>query len=416
MEFRELLKRVWEKFSRPLQVAGWSAIVVIGTSGTLALTSSQPTYLTPRAIPATSVESAPPAPEVAHKTTPGEVRGLYMTSYTAASPKLRNGIFEYAKRNDLNSVVIDIKDSGGALAFKPVRASLKSYAPARPTIPDLDAVLKEARDYGLYRIARLFVFQDPLYANTHPDQAVLNSNTGKVWTDFKGVSWVDPAAKGDWQYNAEVAREAYDRGFDEIQLDYIRFPSDGKLTSISYAKWDGNTPKAQIIGNFYGFMHKELVEKGIPLSLDLFGYVTWYRDFDLGIGQLMATGMPNANAISAMVYPSHYGAGALGFSNPAEHPYEIVKASMDKAGTFYADIKTACAAGAAEYVVSASGSPKIAVPCGKSLAGQRPWLQAFDLGAVYTKEMINAQIKAARDGGATGWLLWNARNVYRDIK
>ena len=398
-----------------LQLAGWSAIIAMATTSAFVLTTPPPANLTP-VVPVMRVAPAP-APEVAHTRTPKEVRGLYMTSFTAASPSGRKGIFEYAKRNGLNAVVIDIKDFGGALAFAPNDPHLKGLAPAQPTIPNLDAVLDEAHTYGLYRIARLFVFQDPQYANAHPDQAVLNSKTGKVWADFKGISWVDPSSTANWKYNAEVAKEVYARGFDEIQLDYIRFPSDGALTQMSYAKYDGKTPKQKVIGDFYRYMHDQLVVKeGIPLSLDLFGYVTWYRDFDLGIGQLLANGLPNATAISAMVYPSHYGKGAAGFANPAEHPYDIVNVSLAKANTFYADIKTACDAGKPEYLVSGSGTAKIAVPCGQPLAGQRPWLQAFDIGAVYTKDLINAQIKAAQDQGATGWLLWNARNVYRDIK
>ncbi len=393
-----------------LAAAGWLAVG--GMSLASAVMMSVPlSELPSSAPPLHRVES----PAAVHIETPKDVRGFYMSSLSAASPKIRAALFAYAKRNDLNAVVIDIKDFGGKLAFAPADAVLKTYAPERPTITDLDQVLKEARVAGLYRIARLFVFQDPFFAQRNPKEAVLNA-AGRVWVDYKGVSWVDPASQTAWRYNLEVAREAYRRGFDEIQLDYIRFPSDGKLTTIRYARWDGKTPKEKIIGGFYAFMHAGLARRKIPLSLDLFGFTTWYRDFDLGIGQLLVNGLPNADAISAMVYPSHYPSGILGFKNPADHPYEIVQASLAKANALYVDREKACASGARELTISGTGTSKIALPCGVALARQRPWLQAFDLGAVYTADRINAQIKAVREEGASGYLLWNARNAYRDLK
>jgi hypothetical protein len=412
-QYRQLEKR----YFRPLQFFAWSAIGGVTMASSALFTVPATDDLLPPAAIQPVLRTAEEQRESAeHIKMPKEVRGFYMTSFSAASPKIRADLAAYAKRNDLNAVVIDIKDFGGDLAFTPKRESLKSHAPEKTTIPDLDEVLKEMKEAGLYRIARLFVFQDPEYARRNPGEAVLSSATGKVWTDYKGISWVDPASKQAWRYNLEVALEAFERGFDEIQLDYIRFPSDGTLSTIEYARWDGKTPKHKVIGDFYAFMHRELARKNVPLSLDLFGYVTWYRDFDLGIGQLLVDALPNSEAISAMVYPSHYTSGALGFANPADHPYEIVAASLQKANGLVADHKKSCDGGAAEFVISGTGTSKIVMPCGVPLAGQRPWLQAFDIGAVYTPELINAQIKAVRDQGGTGFLLWNARNVYRDFR
>jgi hypothetical protein len=161
-------------------------------------------------------------------------------------------------------------------------------------------------------------------------------------------------------------------------------------------------------------MHRELeVKSGIPISYDLFGYTTWYSDFDLGIGQLMKDALPNATAVSPMVYPSHYSVGALGFANPAEHPYEIVAYSLKKAGALYQRREKECGEVAAG---ARSATSTLFMPCDGTLAAQRPWIQAFDIGAVYDAGMIQAQIKAVRDEGGKGFLLWNARNVYRDFE
>lgn len=402
----EALERRWRL---PIHVAGW--FLIFGTSILTGLYLTEPPAdLTAAWIPADGRERR--VEGVRHMPMPKEVRGFYMTAYSAADPKLRSGLIAYAKRNDLNAVVIDVKDGSGLLSFMPKREALKPHAPEKSTIPDLDAVLKETGDAGLYRIARVFVFQDPMYVKRFPAEAIQKAGGG-VWADYKGVTWVDPASREAWRYNVDVAKEVYARGFDEVQFDYIRFPSDGNMKSIVYRHYDGKRPKHEVIRDFFSYMHVELEKKAhIPISFDLFGYTTWYVDNDLGIGQLLADALPNATAVSAMIYPSHYNDGALGFPNPAEHPYEIVSDSLMKANRLYVRRDEECA-DVANGTRSASSSTLL--PCDGTLAWQRPWIQAFDIGATYSADKIAAQIKAVRDQGGRGFLLWNARNVYRDF-
>ncbi|MEK7071972.1 MAG: putative glycoside hydrolase, partial [Patescibacteria group bacterium] len=128
----------------------------------------------------------------------------------------------------------------------------------------------------------------------------------------------------------------------------------------------------------------------IPISIDPFG-LTYQRrndpDYDLNIGQRLADAAPYFNFISPMVYPSHYPSGFLSFINPADHPYEVVSKALMEGNLILETVTT-------------------------SIASTRPWLQDFDLGADYNASMIRAQIKAADENQASGWLLWNARNVY----
>lgn len=394
----------------PIRVAGWFVIFGIFTLTSLYLTEPHPDYA-PVWLPVYAAKAG--APEgVRRVPMPEEVRGFYMTAHSAANPKLRADLFAYAKRNGLNAVVIDVKDASGLLSFMPVRASLQAHAPEKATMPDLDAVLDEAGEAGLYRIARVFVFQDPMYVKRFPAEAVQRKGGG-VWADYKGVTWVDPASEAAWRYNVEVAKDVYARGFDEIQFDYIRFPSDGNLGTIAYPHYDGKTPKHEVIREFFAYMHRELEKKArIPISYDLFGYVTWYVDYDLGIGQLLVDALPHATAVSAMVYPSHYGAGTIGYGNPAAYPYEIVADSLKKANRLYTRREMECAE-VASGVRSATST--LLMPCDAALAHHRPWIQAFDIGAVYDAAKIRAQIQAVRDQGGKGWLLWNARNVYKDF-
>ncbi|WKZ29247.1 MAG: putative glycoside hydrolase [Patescibacteria group bacterium] len=402
-----------DRWHAPIHALCW--FVFAGTSLVLGLyfTAPSPDWAPMMFAGATSTAPLAAAANAAfHVPMPEEVRGIYMTAAKAASKTQRADLFAYVERNRLNAIVIDVKDDNGRLAFMPQRASLQSAAPEEATIKDLDAVLREAGERGLYRIARVFVFQDPSFVARFPAEAV-QKTSGGVWSDYKGVTWVDAASKAAWRYNAEVAREAYARGFDEIQFDYIRFPSDGHMQSIVYARHDESRPKHEVLRDFFRFMHEQLEEKeGIPVSYDLFGYVTWYIDYDLGIGQLLADALPHGTAISAMVYPSHYGAGTLGYENPAEHPYEIVADSLRKANRLYAMRDQECAALASG---EKSATSTFLLPCGVPLAHHRPWLQAFDIGAVYDAEKIRAQISATRDQGGKGYLLWNARNVYRDF-
>ena len=190
-------------------------------------------------------------------------------------------------------------------------------------------------------------------------------------------------------YAVVLAREAYSIGFDEINFDYIRFPSDGDMADIyfpfseQFIHQDTGWGKAGVLRGFFSYLKRELKKDSITISADLFGMTTTNKD-DLNIGQVLEDALPNFDYIAPMVYPSHYPPTFIGFANPAEKPYEVVKYSMDEA------------------VRRASTTP----------LKLRPWLQDFDLGAVYTPEMVRAQIQAVYDSGLTSWMLWDAANTY----
>jgi hypothetical protein len=317
---------------------------------------------------------------------PGTVKGIYITASTASSKKRYGELLDLVDRTELNSVVIDIKADGGAPAFAPEDSAIAAST-STILLPPLEELTAELHRRGIYAIARIPVFEDPWFAEHSPWG--LKTANGNLWTNRKGVRWTDPAAEGVWAYHASLAREAWRRGFDEIQFDYIRFPTDGDVEAIVYPVWDGAEPKRQVIRRFFRYLHEELETKDIPVSVDLFGYTVRLDENDLGIGQHTADALPYVTAVSPMVYPSHYYAGSYGLENPALHPGEIVEKSMEIGRQ-----------------LMASSSP--------SRGSIRPWLQDFDIGAVYDAAKVRAQIDAAEEGGASGWLLWNARNVYTE--
>jgi hypothetical protein len=285
-----------------------------------------------------------------------------------------------------------------------------------------NALLKRLHDNGIYVIARVSVFQDPILAHARPELALRHASSGEIWEDRKGLAWMDPASREVWDYNVAIARDAYDRGFDEINFDYIRFASDGDLDAIQYPIWDEVTYKSTVISAFFKYLREELPEAII--SADLFGLTTVNRG-DLGIGQVIESAYRYFDYVCPMVYPSHYASGFLGFANPAEHPYDVVRYSMDAAlwkfermqeETVPREIKTVTGSGEATSTV-------VYEPRYEHISAKlRPWLQDFDLGATYDADKVRMQIQAVDDAlanGSTtdryaGWLLWDPSNVYTE--
>jgi hypothetical protein len=326
-----------------------------------------------------------------HRPLPAELRGVYVTAATAGSDKRLVALLASTGKLGYNAVVVDLKNDSGSLSFVPKSAELLAEAPVSKTIADLDKVVEAVHNAGFYIIARVPVFQDPAYAKKHPATALKRSN-GSLWQDRRGLSWVDPAAEASWKYNVAIAKEAYGRGFDEIQFDYIRFATDGDTKNIVYPYYDAKKEKFRnVIARLFVYLDAELRGNGIPISVDLFGFTAWHQN-DLGIGQWYDDGVRHFDFVSPMVYPSHYPSGTLGYAAPAKHPYEIVSDSLKKGN---------------EVLITAKAGDANAV-----LATQRPWLQAFDMGATYTAEMMLAQIKASRENGVSGFIFWNAANNY----
>jgi len=341
----------------------------------------------------TSSSSSSVSP-VLHVPLPTEVRGFYWTGYTAGSARVAS-LMAYASSSHLNSVVIDAKMDDGTLSFVPRDPQLSGVAPKHPIVQDLDNLLERLRGQGLYRIARISIMRDGLFGKLHPS-VVLRNADGSAWYDKTGSPWLDPAAPEVSEYAIRLAREVYARGFDEVQFDYVRFPSDGRLSAIHYPVYDGKTSKSTVMRGFFQRVGGSLQASQIPVSFDLFGLTFWATD-DLGIGQRLSDVYGYADQISPMVYPSHFNRGFQGFTNPAQYPYEVVKRSLDKGSEILKaeDPQTDVSHAAKKF---------------------RPWIQDFDLGAVYDATKVRAQIKAARDAGASGWLIWNARNVYTPMR
>ncbi len=364
-------------------IGGLAAVFLVAYGITLRPFSEE-LYAT--AIEATTTTIILPEPfRITHLPTPEPLKALYMSSWVAGSKKLRSNLVNIIESTELNSVVIDIKDYTGRISFEVDDPELKKFGSVEKRITDMKEFIAELHKKNIYVIGRISTFQDSFLIKTHPEYAV-KTKAGKVWGDFKGVGWLDAGARPVWEYVAAIGKEAYAQGFDELNFDYIRFPSDGNMLDISYPFSEGRI-KSQVLNDFFAYIGTYFHEKRIPISADLFGMTTSNHD-DLGIGQIIENALVHFDYVAPMVYPSHYPPNFNGIAVPAAKPYEIIQYALTKGS---------------ERAVMASTTPsKI-----------RPWLQDFSIGGVsYTPEMIRAQIKATYDVGLSSWMMWNAANNY----
>jgi len=312
---------------------------------------------------------------------PFPVKGIYVSARTALNTDIMDGLIHLVQDTEINSMVIDIKDVTGTV-YLPVNLVPEAgeISAVNTGSSDLPRVIDGLKDKGVYLIARIVVFKDPVLASKKPD-LVVTTPTGKVWRDYKGLAWVDPYNKAVWDYNILLARAAVEIGFDEVQFDYVRFPSDGPMKTARYPADSGLSKEANI-GEFLIYARKALAGMNIPLSADIFGLVCSAQG-GLGIGQNLELASEGVDYLSPMVYPSHYAPGTFGIPDPNKDPYGIVFRSLSDAMDRLQ---------------------------GKNVH-LRPWLQDF---YQYTPEDIRAQIKAVYDAGAEEWILWNSKCRYTE--
>jgi len=328
--------------------------------------------------------------KVTHIPTPEPMKAVYMSACVASTPSWRSDMKKFVEETELNSIIIDIKDYSGTISI--YDESLQANDTTGCKVTDMMEFVGELHKSGIYVIGRVTVFQDPYYAKLHPSLAV-QSKSGGVWKDRKGLSFIDVGAKEYWDYIIDLSKKSYALGFDEINFDYIRYPSDGNMADAHYSLTVGTSTKSEMLENFFSYLHENLKNTGVKTSADIFGYATLLPD-DLGIGQILEKVLPYFDFVYPMVYPSHYSQNTGGFGDPATHPYEIVKYSMESA-------------------VKREAAQRIVLGVATSTPSKlKPWLQDFDLGANYGVAEVQAQIKATYDSGLTGWLMWDASNKY----
>ncbi|HVL25738.1 MAG TPA: putative glycoside hydrolase [Thermomicrobiales bacterium] len=311
------------------------------------------------------------------KLQPQLIKGVYASWSLLADPGGLDSLIEIANTTEINAIVIDIKQD---TVYYDSKVQFFHDAGTVAPIYDAEAVLKKLEENNIYAIARLVVFQDPLVAEARPDLAVLDSGGG-LWRNELGIGWVNAFNEELWHANIELAVEAIDIGFDEIQYDYVRFPSDGDLSTAEFGQEYTAEAREAAITGFMRESYDAIHDAGGKLAADLFGFITIVDD-EQYIGQRFSKLEPYLDYVCMMIYPSHFSEGniATADGHPNDFPYETIYESL----------------GRAEQIVPGAS------------AKFRPWLQDFSYGNMreYGPADVRAQIDAAEEYGASGWMLW----------
>jgi hypothetical protein len=310
---------------------------------------------------------------------PREVRGVHVTMALAG---LEGKVDEYLalKGYGLNTIEIDVKDENGKIGFlSPDLPQLARDVGSAQPFYDVESVVGKVHAAGMYLIGRVVVFEDPTLSAARPDLALLRPD-GSRWLSNGGLGWVNEYDRRVWRYVVSVGVAAAKAGFDEIQFDYVRFPSDGDLSQVVY-RHKRSEPKGTTIARFLQYASSRLHPLGVRVSADVFGLAATH---DLGIGQVPKRLAPYVDALYPMVYPSHYSSGEYGIADPDAYPGRTVaRALLD----FRRQLKSA----------------------GMSLI---PWLQDFSLAHPYSLVEVSDEVAATRRQHMRGFMLWNPEGLY----
>jgi hypothetical protein len=310
-----------------------------------------------------------------------QVRGIHLTSWGAGSPRLRGEMIKKISASVINTVVIAVKETDGKVYIPGVDKAHK-FGSYQAAIANPEAMLKDFKAAGLYTVARIVVFKDKVVPKLRPDLAVRNPD-GSLWRSNNGATWVDPYHKEVWDYNLDLAELCARLGFEEIQFDYIRYPSEGNTSLCRYSKPHNSQAAARNLAEFLAYARKRLAPYKVKISADVFGLTTSSKD-DMGIGQDIKTLAAGSDYVYPMMYPSHYNPGEYRIKNPNASPFKVInrglKDALGKLGPDYARL--------------------------------RPYLQDFSMGWTYGPSEVRAQIMATRLNHLESWVLWNASNRY----
>lgn len=302
------------------------------------------------------------------------LRSLYLPISSITERRLKQ-LIHFSKQADFNAFVIHMKSPKGKV-FWASKNKIANEIGAVSTYYDISAALKLLKKEQIYTIAKVDIFADHLLAKKHPEMAVSDINYGEPWLDKSFLYWTNPYDNRVRKYNIELMKELVELGFDEIQLDYIRFPSDGIMSDVYYPVEPKNTSKSDAISSFLKDVNSQLKPLGTTISVDLFGMTAWFKN-DFKIGQILEKIAPHVDVVCPMLYPSHFPKGFNGWRNPNAIPEKVMFQSMQhlkKRGQFTV----------------------------------RPWLQGF----WYKPDQIIAQVHAMQKSETTSWAVWNASGNY----
>jgi hypothetical protein len=368
-------------------------------------------------------------PVVEHVPLPLPTKTIYMTSCVVGTHDFRDRLVAFIDDTEINSVIIDIKDYSGTISFPPRHDSWKpAWASAKCGAGDMEEFIATLHSKNIYVIGRITVFQDPFYTAKHPELAVKKADGVSIWKDNKGLSFIDVGAQPYWDHLVDLSVDAYAIGFDELNYDYVRYPSDGPMDNISfpqsYATPYGKDKQANLEA-FFKYLNEKLDDETLfaefnhtntgkasstpYTSVDLFGMTTTNYD-DLSIGQVIERAAPYFDFVAPMVYPSHYPKSFLGLGNPNDYPYKVVNYAIQSGVNRMLSSTTPMQGFLHERI--GTSTPAVYTKPIYTADKLRTWIQDFDYGGDYDATDVSNQIQASVDAGVNSWMLWAPSNIY----
>lgn len=328
-----------------------------------------------------------------------DAKGIYVnTSYLGKGDYATiDELIELLDETELNAMVIDIKDDVGSILFDAQNPLVNEWGSETIYIKDLPAFVAKLKEHDIYCIARIVAFKDQLATRKNPEMAVRNQD-GTVYVDNDGERWLNPYSEEAWEYLVEIAKEAAEAGFDEINFDYLRTSSSSSLAKADFGEIPEGMTRMDAITEFVKYACEELKPLGVFVSGDVFATIINSTADGERIGQSYVELSRYLDYICPMAYPSHYSFGYGGLKYPDTKPFQLMLMEMKSS------VK--------KLSVIAEGEHKAEV---------RPWLQDFTASYLgsgrylqYGPQEIRAQISAVYSAGYDEWLLWNAAMFYTE--
>lgn len=324
--------------------------------------------------------------------------GFYLSPYNARGDRL-NRYLDILEANGLNSFVVDVKDDRGVITYDSELPQARRIGAVKALF-SLETLLETAHERGFYVIGRIVVFKDEkLFRAEERRLAAWDKVSNTSWGNFfretdeesgetrlvQREFWVDPFARDVWRYNRDIAEELQEKGIDEIQFDYIRFPSDGDLSRIEYRHRRPGMTRINALESFFRVVRERI---DIPISTDLFGFNAYYR-MGNWIGQNIDMVADYVDVISPMYYPSHFPSSFMSDTAYLERAYEIYREGTRRAASIVGE-----------------------------RAVIRPYVQAFLLRPEFWmekedyQEYLMRQLEGAYRAETSGFTLWNMANNF----
>lgn len=296
-----------------------------------------------------------------------KVKGIYVSGPMAGTAGMDN-LIALVDRTELNALVIDVKNDDGYLTCELDVPLAEQIGSEKHYIKDLPALVQTCKEKNIYLIARVVAFKDPILAEKMPEWSLHNSD-GSIFRDKSGLAWVNPYRKEVWEYLASVGEAAIKAGFDEVQYDYVRFSTDSRMKQVDFGDSTKGRTKTEAISGFTLYASERIHAAGGRISADVYGVVIDSEEDQQIVGQNYVEMSRSLDAISPMIYPSHYGPYNYQIPVPDAQPYDTVLAAMQASKMVLAGLDPKTGKKPVSADVSGNDAVDAAITGGEAVSG-----------------------------------------------